>query len=148
VRGVPGGRPHLEVEHAVADDPDRLLGNRNELAPQAVEIGTVEPAGAALEPARVEEVRRPDLAHVDRQLPVLPRERPRSAGVIEVDVREKEVPQVAEAEPVARQRGLERGQTRARPTVDERRLVAGQQVRGDDPGVPEEEEVEELGAAT
>jgi hypothetical protein len=68
--------------------------------------------------------------------------------VIEVDVCEDEVPQVAELEPMSREPGFERGQTGGRSAVDERRLVPGQEVRRDDPGVPEEEEVEELGAAT
>jgi hypothetical protein len=68
--------------------------------------------------------------------------------VVEVDVREDEVPQVAELEPMSREAVLERGQTGGRSAVDERRLVSGQEVRRDDPGVPEEEEVEELGAAT
>jgi hypothetical protein len=68
--------------------------------------------------------------------------------VIEVDVSEDEVPEVAEPEPVSCECGLERRHTRSRAAVDEGRLVAGQEVRRDDTGVPEEEEVEELGAAT
>jgi hypothetical protein len=68
--------------------------------------------------------------------------------VIEVDVREDEVPQVAELESVSREPGFERGQTGGRAAVDERRLVAGQEVRRDNPGVPEEKKVEKLGDAT
>jgi hypothetical protein len=59
--------------------------------------------------------------------------------MIEVDVREDEVPKVAELEPMNRERGFERRHTGGRPAVDERRLVAREEVRRDDPGVPEEE---------
>jgi hypothetical protein len=68
--------------------------------------------------------------------------------VIEVDMREEQVSQVAELETVRRERGLERGQTGGRPAVDESRLVTGQEVRRDDSGMPEEEKVEELGSVT
>jgi hypothetical protein len=68
--------------------------------------------------------------------------------VIQVDMRENEVPQGAELEPMSGEPGFQRGQTRGRPAVDDGRLLTRQEVRGDDPGVPEKEEVEELGAAT
>jgi hypothetical protein len=81
--------------------------------------------------------------------PIVPRrEHACGAGVIEVDVREEEVPEVAELESMSRERGFERRHTGGRAAVDQCRLVAVQEVRRDDPGVPEEEEVEELGAAT
>ena len=63
-------------------------------------------------------------------------------------MRKEEVPQVAEPEPMSREPGLECVQTRGWAAVDESRLVSGQEVRRDDPGVPEEKEVEKLGAAT
>jgi hypothetical protein len=46
------------------------------------------------------------------------------------------------------ERPLERVDAARRPAVDERRLVAEEQVGGDDPGPPEVEQVEELEAAT
>jgi hypothetical protein len=49
---------------------------------------------------------------------------------------------------MGREAGLEGAETTRRPTVHQRRLVAGQQVRRDDPGMPEVEKVEELEAAT
>jgi hypothetical protein len=73
-------------------------------------------------------VRRADLADVDGQTIVPSCEDACCTGVIEVDVREEEVPQIAQLEPMRRERGLERGQTGARSAVDERRLVAGQKV--------------------
>ena len=63
-------------------------------------------------------------------------------------MRKEEVPQVAEPEPMSREPGFECGQTGRRSAVNERRLFSGQEVRRDDPGVPEQEEVEKLGAAT
>jgi hypothetical protein len=68
--------------------------------------------------------------------------------VVKVDVREDEVSHVLQRNSVIRQTGLERAETARRPAVQQRRLVAGQQVRGDNPGMPEVEEVEELEAAT
>ena len=92
MRGMPGGRPRLEVEHPLADYLDRRLGNRSELAPETVELVAVEPARAPLELAGVDEVRRADLADVDGQPSVPLCNRACCAGVIEVDVREDEVP--------------------------------------------------------
>jgi len=68
--------------------------------------------------------------------------------VIEVDVREDEVPQILEAETVLCERSLERPETRRRTAVHERRLVTGKQVRGNDPRPREVQQVEELEAAT
>jgi hypothetical protein len=68
--------------------------------------------------------------------------------MVEVDVSQQQVAKIADGEPMRRQPGLERVQARRRSTVDQRRLIAGQQVGRDHPGVPEEVEVEELGAAT
>jgi hypothetical protein len=67
--------------------------------------------------------------------------------VIEVDMGEHEVPQVADLEPVSREPGFQRRHATRRAAVDEGRLFAWQEVRRNDPGVPEEQEVEKLGAA-
>jgi len=141
-------RPRLEVENPVSDDLHCLFRNRRELAPQTVEVITVQPPRAALEPARVDEVRRPDLAHVNPQARVSPREDAGSARVVEVDVREHEMAHVLQRQAVGREAALERPETARGPAVHERRLVAGQQVRRDDPGMPEVEKVEELEPAT
>jgi hypothetical protein len=58
------------------------------------------------------------------------------------------VTKIADGEAMHRQPGLERVDARRRSAVDERRLVAGQQVGRDHSGAPEEVEVEELGSAT
>jgi hypothetical protein len=58
------------------------------------------------------------------------------------------VPHVRERHAVGRQAFLECAETARRPAVHQRRLVAGQQVRRNDPGMPQVEEVDELEAAT
>jgi hypothetical protein len=68
--------------------------------------------------------------------------------VVEVDVRQHEMTKIAEREAPALEPGDERAQARRRTAVDEGGLVAGEQVRRDDPRPPEVEEVEELEAAT
>jgi hypothetical protein len=68
--------------------------------------------------------------------------------MVEVDVRQHQVTEIAEGEAMRRQARLERVEARRGSTVDKRRLVAGQQVGRDYPGMPEEIEVEELRAAT
>jgi hypothetical protein len=145
---VPGGRPGIEVEDAVADDLDRLLGYGGELAPEDVEVVSVEPAGAALEPAWVNEVRRSDLAHVHAKVRVAASEHACGTRVVEVDVRQHEMTKIAEREAPALEPGDERAQARRRTAVDEGGLVAGEQVRRDDPRPPEVEEIEELEAVT
>jgi hypothetical protein len=145
---VPRSRPRLEVENPVSDDLDRLFRNRRELAPETVEVISVQPPGAALEPARIDEVRRTDLAHVDPQARVPAHEDACSARMVEVDMREHEMAHVRKRHPVSREAFFECAETARRPAVHQRRLVAGKQVRRDDPGLPEVEEVDELEAAT
>jgi hypothetical protein len=85
---------------------------------------------------------------VDPQLLVAAGEQARRACMVEVDVREQQVAEIPQCEPVRRQTGLQRLEAGRGPTVDQRRLVAWQEVGRDDPGVAEEEEVEELRALT
>src|SRR5436190_5202340 len=92
VVGVAGGGEALEAEHPLADDLDVRFRDGRELAPEAVERVAVEPPRAPLEPARVEEVRRADLRDVHAQGLVLPDERPRGARMVEMDVRQEQVP--------------------------------------------------------
>jgi hypothetical protein len=64
-----------------------------------------------------------------------------------MDVCQDEVPHVAEREAMpleARGQGLD---ARRRPTIDERRLVAREQVRRNDPRPSQVEQIEELEAA-
>jgi hypothetical protein len=55
---------------------------------------------------------------------------------------------VFERHPVGRKAFFKRGETARRPAVHQRRLVAGQQVRRNDPGLAEVEEIDELEAAS
>jgi hypothetical protein len=63
-------------------------------------------------------------------------------------MRQDEMAQVVERHPVGRKAVFERAETARRPAVHQRRLVAGQQVRRDDPGMPEVEEVDPLEGAS
>ena len=94
---VAGAREGREPERLVADDVDVLARHRRELAPEAVEVVAVQPPRAALEPARVDEVRRADLRDVHLQARVLAHEHARGAGMVEVDVGEQQVADVARA---------------------------------------------------
>jgi hypothetical protein len=58
------------------------------------------------------------------------------------------MPEVAHREAEVRERRLERVDAGGRAAVDERRLVAGQEVGGDDPRSREVQEVEKLEAVT
>ena len=64
VRGVPGSGEAGEADHAVADDVHVVARHRCELAPERVEALAVQPARAALEPLRIDEVRRADRGDV------------------------------------------------------------------------------------
>jgi hypothetical protein len=68
--------------------------------------------------------------------------------MVEMDVREHEVAEIVDGQAVGRQAGFQSLEARRGAAVDQGRLVAGQQVRGDDPRPAEVEEVEELEAAT
>ena len=81
-------------------------------------------------------MRRADLRDVDLQRRVLADEHTRGARVVEVDVREEEVPDVGELEPALGEAGL---QVRRCTVVGPQSKSAGplvglEQVAGDDPG--------------
>ena len=78
------------------------------------------PSRAALEPARVDEVRSADLGDVHGELRVLPHEYPGRAGVVEVDVRQEEVAQVGDGDAELREARTKRLDRRRRPAVVER----------------------------
>jgi hypothetical protein len=67
--------------------------------------------------------------------------------MVEVDMREDEMADVLERHPVGREAFCECAETARRPAVHQRGLVPGQQVRRNDPGMPQVEEVDELEAA-
>ena len=70
-------------------------------------------------------MRRPYFGDMDLQRRMLAHEDTGSAGVIEMDVREEEVSQVAELEAVLVQHRMQAGDARRRPAVVERRTVVG-----------------------
>jgi hypothetical protein len=143
VGSMAGCWPGFQVEHPVPDDLHRLLGNGRKLAPQPVEIVAVEPARAPLEPAGIDEVRRPDLAHVHPQPGAPARDHACCPRVIEMDMREHDVTKVPESEPAVTERRFQRLEAAARAAVDERRLVAEQQIGRDDLRAAEVEEIED-----
>ena len=129
----PGRREALEPNDAVADDVHVLRRNRRELAPELVERVAVEPARARLELRRVDEVRRADLGDVNLEPRVLAHEHARGARVVEVDVREEQVPDVGEVEPALGEAGLQVRDGGGRAAVEERRAVLRlEQVAADD----------------
>ena len=137
VRRVAGRREAVEPDDAVAGDLDVLLRDRRQLAPEHVERVAVETARARLEPARVDEVRRPDLGHVDAQPGVLAHEAAGGARMVEVDVREQQVADVGELEPALGQSRLQGRNAGRRPAVVEREPVVGlEQVAGRRPARP------------
>ena len=127
VRGVPGSRPRLEAEHLSPDDVDVLRRDGDELAPEPVEVVAVQTPRAALEPTRVDEVRRADLGDVHLEAWVLAHEHSSGTGVVEVDVREQQVPDVGELEPLLREAGLQLGDAGRGAAVLEREPVLGLQ---------------------
>ena len=131
---VAGSRKALEPDDLRSGDADVRLRHRSELAPQRIERVAVEPAGARFEPARIDEMRSADRRHVDLQRRVLAHEHARGAGMVEVDVREQQVPQVARARGRAR-RVPPSGASRqvGRPAVEQGGPVDGvEQVGADD----------------
>ena len=145
VRRVPGAREAGQAEHLRADDVHVLLGHGSELAPERVELVAVEPARACLEPGRVNQVRRADLGDVHLQVRVLADEHARRACVVEVDVREQQVPDVAQLEPALGQARLQRGNAGGGAAVVERETVVRlEQVAADHPLAAEVQEVDRV----
>src|SRR4051812_22392156 len=115
----------LPAEHLAGRDPHVRLGHGGELTPERVEQVAVETACGLLQPRRVDEVRRTDLRHPHGKARVAADERARRAGMVEVDVREQQVPDVGQLEPVRRESRVERLGRRAGAGVEERRPVVG-----------------------
>ena len=75
---------------AAAQHPQRPLGHRHDLAPQAVEVLAVQALGRSDEPGRVGEVLGAALVDPDLDVGPLAHERAGGARVVEVDVREQQ----------------------------------------------------------
>ena len=146
VARVTGGRKARQAERLVAHDVDVVARDGRELAPEPVEVVSVEPPRAALEPARVDEVGRADLRDVHLQAGVLPHEHARRSRMVEVDVREQQVSYVGELEAALREARLQLRHAGRGPAVLQREPVLGlEQVRADHPLVAEVAQVERLG---
>src|SRR2546429_638248 len=78
------------------DDVDVRLRHGRELPPEPFERLAVESPRARLELGRVDEVGRADLGDMDLQAGMLADEHTGGAGVVEMDVREQQVADVAE----------------------------------------------------
>ena len=78
----------------------------------------------------------------------MPDEEAGRTRVVQVDVGEQEMAKVAEQEPTQAESRLECRQAGARAAIDQRRLVARQQIGGNDPRPPEVLQVEKLRAAS
>ena len=93
-----------------------------------------------------------DLGHVHLYVWVVAHDRARGARVVEVDVREQQVPDVVEVEPTVGEPRLERRERRRRPDVEQGRAVVRlERVRGDaalDPGVQQVDGPVRAGAVT
>jgi hypothetical protein len=113
------------------DRPHVALGHRLHVAPQVVVQRAEHPPRARHQAGRVDEVARTPLVHPHRQPRVLPYERARRAGVVEVDVRQEQVAQVGDLEAGGREALAQRAEMRAGAAVDERGLAVGQHVRGE-----------------
>src|SRR5439155_22327611 len=133
VSRVTGCGEAFESENAISDDVDVALGDGLELSPERLERVAVQAACAGLETAWVDEVWRADLRHVHLQVRMPPHEGPRRAGVIEMDVREQDVADIAERRSAFTQSALEVSEARSRAAVEEGGAVLRlQEVRADD----------------
>jgi hypothetical protein len=87
----------------------------------------------------------PDLGDVDDELRMLAHDRPGRARMVEVDVREEEVPQVTYLVAAGRQCSAQRREAARRSAVDERQpIVRVDEVRADATRVTTVQEIERL----
>ncbi len=130
VRRVAGSGEAVQPEHALPHDVEVLLRNGRQLAPERVERVAVEAPRAPLEPRRVDQVRRADFRHVHLQIGMLTDEHPRGARMVEMNVRQEQVAQVGERQPLlgeprpsepAGTRSARSRRARARPSSPARR---------------------------
>ena len=122
-RGV--GDPKALDPLAAAEGDD--VGGRHgkHLAPEALQVVPIQPACAPEQLRRVDQMRRPDLVHVDTQLREPADERARGAGVIQVDVGEQRAPAARPRDPSAEPPGTRRGPDRRSGRPARRRRSRG-----------------------
>ena len=144
VGGVAGSREDLHAGDRIAEDMDVGGGHRDDLAEEAIELVSVEATGASFEAARIDEMRRADLADVHLEARVAADERAGPAGVVRVDVRQEHRLELGQAKAAVSQAGLERVGADGRPAVDDRGHIPAEQVAADDVLAAQVEEIEEL----
>ena len=120
---VSRSREALETENSVSEGVDVSLGDRSQLSPQRVERCPIQSPRARLELRRVDEVRRADLGDVHLEPRMLAHENARRPGMVQVDVREKQVADVGEVEPTLREPCLQVRDACRRTAVEEREAV-------------------------
>jgi hypothetical protein len=113
---VTGGVGDLEPGHclAAAQHAKVRFGDRANLAPQAIHVVAVEPRRTREQLRRVDEMRRAALVHPDLHVGPALDERPDGAGVVEVDVGQRD-----RARPLVAERFEQRVHARCRPAVDQ-----------------------------
>ena len=144
-------RPKLQPAEGepvtVGQRPDAGLGNRQDRPPQAVHLRAVDPRRAGQQAGRVHQMLRPEAVHVHRAARRGRGHVPGRAGVVEVDVRQQQVPHVAEARAQGRESGFEHRQRAGRPALDDRQALVGlQDVGGDGPGLAEVFQIDQVQA--
>ena len=120
--GVTRHRDYVETEGGLAKQVNVRIGDRIDGAEERRERLAVDPCRALQEPCRVYDVRCSDLVHVNLKVRMERDERPRSTGVVRVDVGQKQVANVAELEAQRADPSKETLERGVRPAVDQRRL--------------------------
>ena len=129
MRGMPGRREALEPDDRARRRRGRSPSGTGASSPQRSSNAAVQPARARLESRRVDHVRCADLRDVHLEPRVLPDEGAGCSRVVEVDVREQQVPNVHEIEPALGEPGL---QVRDRTSSGRSRRAPGRpRSRGD-----------------
>jgi hypothetical protein len=105
---------------AAFQDVDPPGRNGNELAPETVHILAVQAPGTGDELRGVDHVRRAALVHEDIDVGILSHERPGRAGVIEMDMREQDVPHIPHRHALLLERPLQVFDRGRRTWIDER----------------------------
>ena len=125
------------------DDVEVLRRDRLHLAPEPIHVLRVEPAGARQELGRVRQVRRAATVNEHLDVRMLLEDGADRPGVVEVNVRDQNLPDVAEADALFLQRRGQVREGRRRPRIDERHTGGSVEDRGgDDLGTAEEVEVD------
>lgn len=121
--GVSCARETRKAEDVITNDLDALRRDRNKLPIQLVECLAVDPAGACLEPGRIDEVRSADCGNVNLEIWTFADKGTGCSGVVEVDVGEKQVVDVTELEPAFSQTILESRDARRGTAVEQAETI-------------------------